>query len=325
MRLGVFADVHGNLHALDARWTSSGRGARRILCAGDLVGYGPFPNECARRVASLDGLCVAGNHDLMALGRLGDERCRRRRAEDCAGPDGAGRRVRELLAGLPLGPPRRRGRPSRSDRRSCGDVLDEGGRACLEELGAAAPGARVLVLGHTHHPLAVGLRRGCCCARPPGSVALAAASRCAEPGRGRAIAEPRPAGTRIVLDLSERLARFHALDYDVRAVVGRCASAVCRKAPVTFAGRGGSGASGRRNGGSAVCEGPRCAMTVVITGPGQRSDRDAPTSAVGVSPAASGAPRRPRRRSRQPRRRRPAPEPANRAGARARDRPTSMR
>ena len=53
---------------------SSGAGrAQRVgvdgyLVAGDLVGYGPYPNECVERVAELGAVCVAGNHDLIALG-----------------------------------------------------------------------------------------------------------------------------------------------------------------------------------------------------------------------------------------------------------------
>ena len=42
--------------------------------AGDLVGYGAYPNECIERTIELGALCVAGNHDLIALGDLSDER-----------------------------------------------------------------------------------------------------------------------------------------------------------------------------------------------------------------------------------------------------------
>ena len=76
MRYGVLADIHGNLHALRAALSALGReGVDRYLIAGDLVGYGPNPNECVELVAGLDAVCVAGNHDLIALDRLSDERC----------------------------------------------------------------------------------------------------------------------------------------------------------------------------------------------------------------------------------------------------------
>jgi hypothetical protein len=48
--------------------TSRHREALAGACGGDLVGYGPMPNECVRRVTALPGVCVAGNHDLIALG-----------------------------------------------------------------------------------------------------------------------------------------------------------------------------------------------------------------------------------------------------------------
>src|SRR3954447_24462817 len=76
MRFAVISDVHANLHALDAALAFlATQDVDGYLCAGDLVGYGPFPNECVRRVAALGGPCVAGNHDLIAIGRLSDERC----------------------------------------------------------------------------------------------------------------------------------------------------------------------------------------------------------------------------------------------------------
>src|SRR5262245_47364739 len=76
MRYGVIADVHSNLHALQATVSVLDEIAPdRILVAGDLVGYGAFPNECIELIASLDPVCIAGNHDLIALGRLSADRC----------------------------------------------------------------------------------------------------------------------------------------------------------------------------------------------------------------------------------------------------------
>src|SRR5688572_30513028 len=76
MRLGVIADIHGNLHALEAAFATLNReGVDGYVCLGDLVGYGAFPNECVERVAETGAVCVAGNHDLIALGRLPDDQC----------------------------------------------------------------------------------------------------------------------------------------------------------------------------------------------------------------------------------------------------------
>ena len=41
-----------------------------VWCLGDLVGYGPRPNECCALVEDRADLCLIGNHDLGVLGRL---------------------------------------------------------------------------------------------------------------------------------------------------------------------------------------------------------------------------------------------------------------
>ena len=41
-----------------------------MWCLGDVVGYGPRPNECCARVAEHADLCLVGNHDLVVLDRL---------------------------------------------------------------------------------------------------------------------------------------------------------------------------------------------------------------------------------------------------------------
>jgi len=41
-----------------------------VWCLGDTVGYGPAPNRCCEVVAGRADICLIGNHDLVALGRL---------------------------------------------------------------------------------------------------------------------------------------------------------------------------------------------------------------------------------------------------------------
>jgi diadenosine tetraphosphatase ApaH/serine/threonine PP2A family protein phosphatase len=70
MRFLVFGDVHANLEALEAVLEDSGP-MDGAICLGDLVGYGPNPNECVERVRALPELtCLVGNHDLAAIGGL---------------------------------------------------------------------------------------------------------------------------------------------------------------------------------------------------------------------------------------------------------------
>jgi len=68
VRYGIISDIHGNLEALEAALAAL-EGAEAFICLGDIVGYGPNPNECVARVRELPHLiCVAGNHDLAAVG-----------------------------------------------------------------------------------------------------------------------------------------------------------------------------------------------------------------------------------------------------------------
>ena len=70
MRILVFSDIHANLAALDAVLSDAGQ-TDAAWFLGDLVGYGPDPNECIQRIQELDALvCLQGNHDAAAIGSL---------------------------------------------------------------------------------------------------------------------------------------------------------------------------------------------------------------------------------------------------------------
>jgi predicted phosphodiesterase len=69
MRRLVLSDVHSNLAAFEAVLADAGE-FDEVWCLGDVVGYGPQPNECIDRLKSLPHLCVAGNHDWAAIDRL---------------------------------------------------------------------------------------------------------------------------------------------------------------------------------------------------------------------------------------------------------------
>lgn len=70
MRILVFSDIHANLAALEAVLDAAGD-ADAAWFLGDLVGYGPNPNECIQRVRELPALiCLQGNHDAAAVGEL---------------------------------------------------------------------------------------------------------------------------------------------------------------------------------------------------------------------------------------------------------------
>jgi len=62
MRVAVISDVHGNRVALDAV-VDDAPDVDGFLCAGDVVGYGPWPGECVDVVRDLGAETVMGNHD----------------------------------------------------------------------------------------------------------------------------------------------------------------------------------------------------------------------------------------------------------------------
>jgi predicted phosphodiesterase len=152
---GVIADIHGNREALDAALALlRRRGAQRLLCLGDVVGYNADPDECVARVRESGALTIAGNHDLIGVGRLDFRRCSTkaeyslRRTRRTLGRDSAA-----WLAGLPA-----RLAPEE------GVVLVHGGVRDVQQymvtpqhiLQNAAwlredfPGARACFFGHSH-------------------------------------------------------------------------------------------------------------------------------------------------------------------------------
>jgi putative phosphoesterase len=62
MRLGVLADIHGNLIALDAVLDDM-PSVDGLVCAGDVVGYNPWPADCVAAVRDREIPTVMGNHD----------------------------------------------------------------------------------------------------------------------------------------------------------------------------------------------------------------------------------------------------------------------
>ena len=63
MRILIISDIHANLTALEAVISAAGD-VDAVWCLGDLVGYGPDPNQCVERIRHLPNLvCLIGNHD----------------------------------------------------------------------------------------------------------------------------------------------------------------------------------------------------------------------------------------------------------------------
>lgn len=70
MRVLVLSDIHANLTALEAVLADAGE-TDEVWCLGDLVGYGPDPNEVVDIMRAMPHLtCMLGNHDVAALGGM---------------------------------------------------------------------------------------------------------------------------------------------------------------------------------------------------------------------------------------------------------------
>jgi len=68
-RVGIFSDIHSNLHALNAVLSAiDEEEVDHLFCCGDVVGYGAFPNECCQILKDRKCPVIAGNHDHAALG-----------------------------------------------------------------------------------------------------------------------------------------------------------------------------------------------------------------------------------------------------------------
>lgn len=68
MRQALISDIHGNLEALHAVLSDiATQSVDEIVCLGDIVGYGPNPNECLDLVMRRAARTILGNHDQAAL------------------------------------------------------------------------------------------------------------------------------------------------------------------------------------------------------------------------------------------------------------------
>jgi predicted phosphodiesterase len=217
MRVAVISDIHANLPALEAVSEAIDREAPdAVWCLGDLVGYGPEPNGCCAWAEARTSLCLAGNHDLVVLGRLD--------LEDFS-PDAAAavtwtQGVLEddalaYLGGLESGVQTEGvGLYHASPRDPVWEyVLTwEAARDAMRD-----SGLDVTLVGHSHVPLAIVDGRGAIGGHAPGGteVDLVGGRWLLNPG---SVGQPRdgdPAAAWLLLDLDARHASFRRVPYDV--------------------------------------------------------------------------------------------------------------
>jgi predicted phosphodiesterase len=218
MRVAVVSDIHSNLHALEAVLAAIEADAPdELWCLGDLVGYGPRPNECCAAIAGRADVCLAGNHDLAVRGTID--------LEEFGGEAGiAARWTREVLdpdalALLERLEPEGEAHGVALYHGSARDPIweyvlsDEAAFATLE-----LAGSPLVLVGHSHVALVV-TRSG---SELDGGIAAAGAE--LELGGLRAllnpgsVGQPRdgdPRAAYLLLDLDPPSASFRRVDYDI--------------------------------------------------------------------------------------------------------------
>lgn len=152
----LLSDVHGNLPALRAVLRDAVReGADKALCAGDLVGLGPYPDECVVLLRSAAIKCIKGNFDEATAGYLlrGEGEFQNHAA--LASIVGMEKRNLMWLDALPVtlkvGPVALHHASPWSLREKVGmDAPDEVLDRVVQE-----GGGQVIVLGHTHEQMVV--------------------------------------------------------------------------------------------------------------------------------------------------------------------------
>lgn len=70
MRILVLSDIHANATALDAVLEAAKDRWDHAVCLGDVVGYGPDPNEVVRKIREIGAQTIRGNHDKAVTGLM---------------------------------------------------------------------------------------------------------------------------------------------------------------------------------------------------------------------------------------------------------------
>jgi predicted phosphodiesterase len=217
VRIAVVSDVHSNLSALEAVLAAvDAAPPDEIWCLGDVVGYGPRPNECCEIVEARADICLGGNHDLAVRGTIdlaefsGDAAVAARWTRGVLSEPAAA-----FLAGLePEGERDEVALYHGSARDPVWEYVlsDEAAASTL----ALSPRPLVLV-GHSHVALEVAwvddvLSGGLA---PAGTTVATRGRVLLNPG---SVGQPRdgdPRAAYLLLDLELKTATFHRVDYDV--------------------------------------------------------------------------------------------------------------
>jgi putative phosphoesterase len=164
-RVAVITDIHGNLPAVEASLQAIETiGVDAVYCGGDLVGYGPHPNEVCRLIEERGIPTIYGNYDYAIARDLEDCGCAYVTQHDRQlGQQSVdwtlkntNQQSKDFMRGLPFDLRFKLGDVPihlvHGSPRKVNEYLFEDKPARLYERLAAAEEARALVFGHTHKP-----------------------------------------------------------------------------------------------------------------------------------------------------------------------------
>jgi diadenosine tetraphosphatase ApaH/serine/threonine PP2A family protein phosphatase len=207
-----------------------------IWCLGDLVGYGPRPNECCTTVARSAQVCLIGNHDLGVLGRLKLDEF----SKDAAAAAEWSREVLSPEARKYLGGRKTSTKAHRSELYH-GSPRDPVWEYVLSESAVRSAlkltSAPVVLVGHSHVALAFTMANGELegATAPEGTeIDLSSGRWLLNPG---SVGQPRdgdPRAAYVVLDFDEQRALFRRVAYPVERTQAEIRE---RGLPDTLAGR----------------------------------------------------------------------------------------
>ena len=221
MKFALISDIHGNLESLQVVLNDihSQNPDARIICAGDIVGYGPDPQACIDTLRAMDIPCVIGNHEEMVLGTRNFSQCvysgiisavwtRKQISAD----------AKSYLHSLPF-----HLRPSATIIICHGNLSDTNtyvsdtrrAETALQQMSEQFEDARILVCGHTHHAALYSPGSGFQLVREPGKRQLRQdGCYVINPGAVGQSRDGKPLARYALLDSADMSVEFRELSYD---------------------------------------------------------------------------------------------------------------
>jgi diadenosine tetraphosphatase ApaH/serine/threonine PP2A family protein phosphatase len=227
MRYAILADIHGNLDAFQSVLQDiAGRGGvDELWCLGDIVGYGPEPSACLALLRQYPHICVAGNHDWAAVGKIDTADFNPDAADACRWTAGQlSAADREYLQELPLTVTRGEFTLAHGSPR---DPLYEYIFSAVSAAGNFQSfGTTHCLVGHTHVPAVFTDSEVVCLkASLPPVLQLGGGRLIVNPG---GVGQPRdgdPRASYAIYDEAERVICSYRVPYDIAAVQGKMSKA----------------------------------------------------------------------------------------------------